>query len=342
LVGLSKKREEVMADYTEEIAKRMAERKSRSRYWPHGEPGSRRERDRDRRKSDPSEMKASRDPKFKNARTEEPEKLESISEFVKKERTRRLERAMKAMEEKRSVPKDVPLKKWLSDPDNHRRAVKRGMVKKIAKRANPKSKDTDDVATVGGSRYAKTDLYKTPIREKASEIVLKSKFGSAMWWDRNKKAVFVASVSLVAAFMIYSSWKNAQLEKGLSKQRMRRHMQTIAHRAGLAGGHGGTGGGAAHGGGGGASGHSGISMQASHGQGGAVMQASHGQGHSGLLGHRGYGREGYGGEGWGSSGGWGGWGGWGDWNPWYADPYLDDASLWEAPYDSFDPYASWW
>ena len=213
-----------MADYAEEIAKRLADRRARRRYWPEGEPDSRRERDRGKRrgKSDPSEMKASYDPKFKGKPKAEPEKLESISEFVKKERTRRLERALKTMEERRVVPKDVPLKKWLSQPGNLDRALKRGMVRMIARHANPKSKDTDDVVTVGGRRYAKTDLYKAPLREKASEIVLKTKYGSEMWWDRNKKAIFVASVSLVAGFMIYSAWKNAQLEKGLAKQRTRR------------------------------------------------------------------------------------------------------------------------
>src|SRR5271170_4295905 len=214
-----------MADYAEEIARRIAERRSRHRYWPEGEPASRHGRDRDRGKrhgkSDPSEKKVSRDPKFRPKPRDE-EKTVPISEFVKRERTRRLERALKEMQERRAVPKDVPLKKWLSDPENFRRAVKRGMVKKIAKHANPKSKDTDDVVTIGGARYAKTDLYSAPIREKASEVVLKTKYGSEMWWDRNKKIVFVAAVSLTVGFMAYTVWKNKSLQQDLAKRRERR------------------------------------------------------------------------------------------------------------------------
>lgn len=362
-----------MVDYAEEIAKRIADRRARRRYWPEGEPGTdvgiHRDRGHGKRRGksdsseekDPSEEKWSTDPSFKKKRkTEEPEKLESISEFVKKERARRFERALKAMEERRVVPKEVPLKKWLSQPGNLDRALKRGMVKMIAKHPNPKSKDTEDVVTVGGRRYAKTDLYKTPLREKASEVVLKTKYGSEMWWDRNKKAVFVAAVSLVAGFMVYTAWKNAQLEKGLAKQRARRYgfaahpsaqhtglLAMPAHHWNRP-----SGGGMAHGGGG-ALGHhgGGGARQVFHGQGaGGAMQAFHGQGGGALSARHGFGREGsgrwggyggygdYGGYGgYGDYGGYGGYGdyGWGDWNPWY----LDDATWWD---DSFDPDAFWW
>lgn len=275
-----------MSDYAEEIAKRIAERKSRRRYWPEGEPGVRRGRDHafgrgpgKRRESDPSEKKASFDPKFKRKlRVEEPEKLEPISEFVKKERTRRLERALKSMEERRAVPRDVPLKKWLSDPANLQRALKRGMVRMIASRANPKSRDTEDVVTVNGRRYAKTDLYDVPLRERVSEAVTRTKFGSEMWWDRNKKTVFVAAVSLVAGFMAYTVWKNRELQQNLQRQR-KRHFAPAAHpkqHTGL------------------------LSMPA----------------HRGPSGWRGRGIP---------SMGWGGRDGWDGWNPWYAnDAYLSD------------------
>lgn len=322
-----------MADYAEEIAMRMADRRARRRYWPEGEPGeagSRRDRDRGRdkrhRESDPTERKASTDPKFKKKLKVEEEKLEPISEFVKKERARRHERALKAMEERRVVPKEVPLKKWLSNPDNFKRALKRGMIKQIAKHANPKSKDTEDVVTIGGSRYAKTDLYQAPLREKASEAVLKTKYGSEMWWDRNKKIVFVAAVSLVAGFMAYTVWKNKELEQNLVRQRARRHAlaaRPSAQHAGILA----HGGGAAHGvamAHGGALGH------------GGAMHSFHGQGGGALPVHHGFGREEWGrSDGWGGWGGWGGGGGWGDWNPWYSD----DASWWD---DSFDPDVFWW
>ncbi len=218
-----------MADFSEEIARKIAERKSRHRYFPHGEPGSRGDRDHDRDRSkrrgktDPSEMKASRDPKYKvKPKAEEPEKLEPISEFVKKERARRFERALKAMEERRAVPKDVPLKKWLSDPENLRRALRRGMVKMIAKHANPKSKDTEDVVTVAGRRYAKTDLYKTPLHERASEIALKTQHGSGMWWDKYKRPIFMGAVVIVGGYLFYNWYEKDQLEKRLVHARQRR------------------------------------------------------------------------------------------------------------------------
>lgn len=329
-----------MASSSEDIAKRMADLKARRRYWPEGEPGSRRGRDRDRDRgrskhrdeTDPGERKASTDLKFKRKLKAEPEKFEPISEFVRKERARRFERALKEIEEKRAVPKDVPLKKWLNEPGNLRRAVKRGMVKKIAKHANPKSRDTEDVVTVGGSRYAKTDLYQAPIRERASEIVLKTKFGSEMWWDKNKKVVFVAAVSLVAGFMAYTVWKNKELQQNVARQRTRRHA-LVAHpkqHTGFlsmpASAHGG-GAGAGRGAGGGALGHGGGAASVFHGQSGAF----HGQSGAAAFAHQGHGERRW--DGWGGSGGWGEW----DAYPSYTDQYSWD------PYDSYeDPFAFWW
>ncbi len=375
-----------MASSSEDIAKRMADLKARRRYWPEGEPGSRRNRDRksdkDRDKTDPSESKASTDPRFKRRSKSEPEKLEPISEFVRKERARRFEHALKEMEERRVVPKDVPLKKWLNEPANLKRALKRGMVTRIAKHANPKSKDTEDVVTVGGSRYAKTDLYRAPLRERASEVVLKTKFGSEVWWDRNKKVIFVAALSTVVGFMAYTVWKNRELQENLQKQRVRRralaaHKPSLSQHTGLlampahhwhqpmpffpgffrgqgnwcgpggwgtwTGAHGGGGGGGgAHGGPG--AGRGGGGGGALGGHGGVAMSAPHGQGGVAAFAHQG---QGYGERGWGGGGGWGGWGGWGwDASPWYADQFpfgdFQGSYSWD-PYDSYDdPFASWW
>jgi hypothetical protein len=214
-----------MADFSEEIARKIAAKKA-SLYWPEGEPGDKR-----RGKRGAGGEKPPRDPKAKRKEKTEEETgtFEPISEFVKKERTRRLERALKAMETRRQIPKEVPFKKWLSEPGNLDRALKRGMVKMIASQANPKSKDTEDVATVGGRRYAKTDLYQAPIRERVKEATTRTKYETALWWDSNKRVVVVAAVSLVAGWMIYSVWKNAQLEKDLARQRARRH---AAHKTG--------------------------------------------------------------------------------------------------------------
>lgn len=237
--------------FSEDIAKKIAGRKARL-YWPHGEPhgephGSRGREDHERERRRGvrakerwqgvrAERQAEADLKRKgkaegNAEAEELKSFEPISEVVKKERRRRLEHALKSMAEKRVVPKDVSFKKWLSEPGNLDRAQKRGMVRMIASRANPKSKDTEDVATVGGKRYAKTDLYEAPIRERVKEATTRTKYGAALWWDSNKRVVVVAAVSLVAGWMFYSVWKNAQLEKDLARQHVHRH-HLLAHATG--------------------------------------------------------------------------------------------------------------
>jgi len=211
----------------EDIARRVASSESRYADWLRRKRRGRRVSEYEGagyeriHPSDVKGKKAARDVSY--MKKPEPEPLEPISEFMRKEKERRHERALKAIEERRVVPKGVTFKQWLSEPGNLERALKRKMVKLIAKHPNPKSKDTEDVATVGGRRYAKTDLYRPSIRERVGGAVMTTRHGTEMWWDRNKKIVFVSAVAFAAGWMIYTTWRTKQLEGRFARQRARRH-----------------------------------------------------------------------------------------------------------------------
>ncbi len=147
---------------------------------------------------------------------------EDVKEFVSKARAAQAEQRLKEIESRRSPPKGIPPKKWLSDPDKLKWAVKRGMVKMIAKHANPESKDTENVFTIAGRRYALTDAYKSPITERIVDVKTIAEVKSSLWWDRNKTTVFVLGAGAVAAYVFYNWYQRSELEKRLARARMAR------------------------------------------------------------------------------------------------------------------------
>jgi len=162
-----------------------------------------------------------------------------IKELVSKARVAQAEQRLKEIESRRSPPKGITPKKWLSDPDKLKWAVKRGMVKMIAKHANPESKDTENVFTIAGKRYALTDAYKAPITERIGDIKTRTEVGTTLWWDRNKTTVFVLGAGAVAAYVFYNWYQRSELEKRLGRARARAHGHTrlASAAAAPAGGH---------------------------------------------------------------------------------------------------------
>lgn len=98
-------------------------------------------------------------------------------------------------------------------------AIRRHQVKKIASIANPLSPDTEHVFTAGGARYAKTGVYVPTIGERAAEARRAAYGAGEVWWDKNKKTVVMSALGVAAVFLLYSTWKNAELRRRLEAQR---------------------------------------------------------------------------------------------------------------------------
>lgn len=120
-----------------------------------------------------------------------------------------------------------------SDAAARKQALRRHQIQRISPvgKANPNSKNTDNVFTASdNTRYARTDLYRPTIPDRFHGLKRRASTRSHQWWDKNKKTIVVATVASVAGFLIYSAWKNAQLEKQLARARSRRSGST--HHAG--------------------------------------------------------------------------------------------------------------
>jgi hypothetical protein len=167
-----------------------------------------------------------------------------IKELVSKARTAQAEQRLKEIESRRAPPKGITPKKWLSDPDKLKWALKRGMVKMIAKQASPESKDYENVFTLNGKRYALTDLYKAPITERIGDVKTITEVKTSLWWHQHTTAVFMGVAGVAAAYFIYNWYQKNELEKRLGRARARAR----GHRLAPAGGGSGGGGGHASGG----------------------------------------------------------------------------------------------
>ena len=98
-------------------------------------------------------------------------------------------------------------------------AIRRHQVRKIASVANPLSPDTEHVFTVGGARYAKTGVYVPTMGERAREARLAAYGAGEAWWEKNKKTIVLGALGATAVFLLYSTWKNAELRRRLDAQR---------------------------------------------------------------------------------------------------------------------------
>jgi len=140
--------------------------------------------------------------------------VEGVRDVAKRARARRDAARVKAEQALRSGPSTLTLKK---DSAALRAALKRRQIARIsgAGKANPKSRDTEDVFTADGTRYARTDLYRPTIKDRIGLARRRVASSSLDWWDKHSKQVVVAAIATVAGFMAYGAWKNAQLEKQL-------------------------------------------------------------------------------------------------------------------------------
>lgn len=140
--------------------------------------------------------------------------IEGVADVVKRARARRDIARVKSEQALRSGPSTSVLKK---DSAALRAALKRRQIARIsgAGKANPKSRDTDDVFTVDGTRYARTDLYRPTIKDRFGFAKRRVASSSLDWWDSHSKQVVVAAIATVVGFMVYGAWKNAQLERQL-------------------------------------------------------------------------------------------------------------------------------
>lgn len=154
-----------------------------------------------------------------------------MSEAAERARARKEEAAeIRSEEHLRHVAEGPDTDLLKSDPAALAHAMKRHQIKKIAEVANPLSPDTDHVFTANGSRFAKTGVYVPTVRERAAGVRHAARKHSEAWWDKNKKTIVVGSIAVMGAFLLYSSWKNTQLERRLASG------HGHAHRSGFAGG----------------------------------------------------------------------------------------------------------
>jgi hypothetical protein len=162
---------------------------------------------------------------------EDDDAVSSSSNAIELGKRRREQYVLDVMKSRQSVPSGTSPKKWLSEPDKLKWASKRGMVKKIANKANPASKDNSSAFTIGGKRYALTDLYRSPITEKARDAGARTKAKSLDWWDAHKKQVVIGAVAATAAYLLYTKWKNTQLQNQLAARRPLRPLLPAPHKA---------------------------------------------------------------------------------------------------------------
>lgn len=155
-----------------------------------------------------------------------PEALFSgLGEVAERARGRKAAAAeLRLAQRERAVAEGPSVAEMKSDPLALAAAVRRHQVKKIAPVANPLSPDTEHVFTAGGARYAKTGVYVPTIGERAAGVRAATRAKGEAWWDKNKKTVVVAALSVTAGFLLYSAWKNAELRRKLeASQAARRY-----------------------------------------------------------------------------------------------------------------------
>ena len=133
-----------------------------------------------------------------------------------------------------------------TDATARKLALKRHQIERISPlgKANPKSKDSADVFTANdNTRYAYTDLLRPTISDRiggAKKRVFEGVGGAKrrtserglQWWEKNKKTVVFGSIALVAGLLVYSSWRNSQLERQLATTRARRRTRAFPEPAG--------------------------------------------------------------------------------------------------------------
>ena len=156
--------------------------------------------------------------------------LPSMGEMAERARGRKSAASeLRMTERQHSVAEGPSVVEMKSDPLALAAAIRRHQVKKIVSVANPLSIDTDHVFTANGARYAKTGVYVPTIRERAAGVRAATRARGAQWWDKNKKSVVVAALSVTAGFLLYSAWKNAELRRKLEASQHRYAPPPTAH-----------------------------------------------------------------------------------------------------------------
>jgi hypothetical protein len=114
-------------------------------------------------------------------------------------------------------------------------ALRRGQIKQISPRggASPKSKDTESVFTVSGTRYAKTDLYKPTISDRATALKHRAGESATSWWDKHKTQVVIGAFGVAAAILAYNAVQNAQERSRLAALAARKGHRRSTHRSGI-------------------------------------------------------------------------------------------------------------
>jgi hypothetical protein len=127
--------------------------------------------------------------------------------------------AVRAEQRERGVAEGPSVEVLKESPAALAAAIRRHQVKKIASVANPLSPDTEHVFTIGGARYAKTGVYVPTVGERAAEVRRAAYGAGEAWWERNKKMIVMGALGGAAIFLLYSTWKNAELRRRLDAQR---------------------------------------------------------------------------------------------------------------------------
>lgn len=163
-----------------------------------------------------------------------PEALFSgLGEVAERARGRKAAAAeLRSAQRERAIAEGPSVSEMKSDPLALAAAIRRHQVKRIAPVANPLSPDTEHVFTAGGARYAKTGVYVPTIGERAAGVRAATRAKGEEWWEKNKKTVVVAALSVTAGFLLYSAWKNAQLRKQLEASRRYAPPSMPMHRTG--------------------------------------------------------------------------------------------------------------
>lgn len=160
-------------------------------------------------------------------------KAERAREIKAKSSELRTSRLEEARERLAAGP---PVSVLKGSPNALKSALRRGQIKQISPRggASPKSKDTESVFTVQGTRYAKTDLYKPTLSDKATALKHKAGESAASWWDKHKTQVVIGGFVVAGAILAYNAWQNAEERNRLAALASRRGRQRRSvHRSGL-------------------------------------------------------------------------------------------------------------
>jgi hypothetical protein len=144
-------------------------------------------------------------------------------------RTSRLEQA------KERLAAGPPVSVLKGSPGALKSAIRRGQIKQISPRggASPKSKDTESVFTAQGTRYAKTDLYKPTLSDRATALKHRAGESATSWWDKHKTQVVIGGFAVAGAILAYNAWQGAQERNRLAALAARRGRHRSAHRSGI-------------------------------------------------------------------------------------------------------------